>query len=74
LERIEMQRQPGKGTGEQIVNLKRIFEHFYTVREAGKGTGLGLSTTYDIITSRNGEIPVKRNGESDDLYGPPAAG
>ena len=37
--------------------LERIFEPFYTTKQAGKGTGLGLSIARDIIEKRhNGYI------------------
>lgn len=38
------------GPGIEKSRLSRIFEPFYTTKEAGKGTGLGLSISYFIVT------------------------
>ncbi|MEA3297689.1 MAG: ATP-binding protein [candidate division Zixibacteria bacterium] len=47
------------GVGIPQINLKNIFEPFYTTKDVGKGTGLGLSLAYDIIKKHNGNIDVK---------------
>ena len=40
----------------------RLFEPFFTTREAGQGTGLGLSIAYNIVTqSLGGKIWVENN-------------
>ena len=39
--------------------LNKIFDPFYTTKEAGKGTGLGLSITKNIIDEHKGTILVK---------------
>ena len=47
------------GSGIPAERLNRIFEPFYTTKEAGKGTGLGLSIVYDIVKRHSGEIRVE---------------
>lgn len=44
----------GSGIPETIQN--RIYDPFFTTKEAGKGTGLGLSIAYDIVRKHQGEI------------------
>ena len=38
--------------------LDKIFQPFFTTKQAGEGTGLGLSLAYDIIKAHGGEIKV----------------
>lgn len=47
------------GTG--ISDAERIFEPFYTTKEAGKGTGLGLSICYGIVREHGGEVSCTNN-------------
>lgn len=47
------------GTG--ISDTERIFEPFYTTKEAGKGTGLGLSICYGIVREHGGEVSCANN-------------
>lgn len=52
------------GTGIQPDVLGRIFDPFYTSKEAGQGLGLGLSICRDIVTALGGRIEVdSRPGE-----------
>jgi PAS domain S-box-containing protein len=46
------------GQGMDAATLERIFEPFYTTKEAGKGTGLGLSTVYGIAQQHGGAVTV----------------
>jgi PAS domain S-box-containing protein len=49
------------GTG--IADTQRIFDPFYTTKQAGKGTGLGLSICYGIVRAHGGEIQCWNNGQ-----------
>ena len=49
------------GTG--ITDPHRIFDPFYTTKQAGKGTGLGLSICYGIVRAHSGEILCWNNAE-----------
>ncbi len=46
------------GAGMDEATSSRIFEPFYTTKEAGKGTVLGLSTCYGIMKQHEGWISV----------------
>jgi two-component system NtrC family sensor kinase len=50
------------GTG--IAHPERIFDPFYTTKQAGKGTGLGLSICYGIVRAHGGEILCWNNEAS----------
>lgn len=47
----------GRGMPEEV--CARVFEPFYTTKQAGKGTGLGLSISADIVRKHKGEINVE---------------
>ena len=52
------------GSGMSPEQLEKVFDPFYTTKEAGKGTGLGLSISYGIIQEHGGTIKVSsRIGE-----------
>ena len=45
--------------------LDKIFQPFFTTKQAGKGTGLGLSMSYEIVTkSHEGELKVETEQET----------
>ena len=46
----------GPGMNPEII--KRIFDPFFSTKEAGKGTGLGLSITYGLVKKLGGHISV----------------
>lgn len=47
------------GSGIESTTLKRIFEPFYTTKEAGKGSGMGLSMVHGIVHEHGGHILVE---------------
>jgi PAS domain S-box-containing protein len=47
------------GPGISKENLSRIFNPFFTTKEAGKGTGLGLSICHGIVAEHGGQIYAK---------------
>ena len=52
-----------RDNGIGISDTERIFEPFYTTKEAGKGTGLGLSICYGIVREHGGEVSCVNNTE-----------
>jgi C4-dicarboxylate-specific signal transduction histidine kinase len=47
------------GPGIPKENLNRVFDAFFTTKEAGKGTGLGLSICHNIISEHGGKLYAK---------------
>ncbi|HNS80124.1 MAG TPA: ABC transporter substrate-binding protein [Kiritimatiellia bacterium] len=63
------------GSGIAPETMERMYEPFFTTKEAGKGTGLGLSTVYGVIEQHNGLIHVESQvgrGSVFDVYFPVA--
>jgi signal transduction histidine kinase len=57
------------GNGIAPQHLSKIFNPFFTTKEAGKGTGLGLSISYGIIKEHNGRIYAESKvGEGAEFY------
>jgi len=49
------------GIGIPEENMAKIFDPFFSTKEAGKGTGLGLSVVHGIVDSMKGKISVLSN-------------
>jgi len=51
------------GIGISKVNLKRIFDPFFSTKTSSGGTGLGLSITYNLVQEIGGTIEVQSEEE-----------
>ena len=47
------------GCGIKPENISRVFDPFFSTKDASKGTGLGLAVSYGIVTRHNGGIEVE---------------
>ena len=47
------------GQGMTSDQMKKVFDPFYTTKQAGKGTGLGLSVSLSIVAAMGGTIDVQ---------------
>ena len=61
----------GSGIAPEI--MEKIFDPYFTTKEAGKGTGLGLSVVREIVRSHNGAITLNSGvgkGSTFDVFFP----
>lgn len=52
------------GHGISAENIEKIFQPFFTTKEAGRGTGLGLAISRDIVRKHGGELLVESSTSS----------
>ncbi|MEQ1811352.1 MAG: ATP-binding protein [Terricaulis sp.] len=50
-------RDTGLGISEEV--RQRVFEPYFTTKQAGQGTGLGLAQVYGIVTQSGGAVSVE---------------
>jgi signal transduction histidine kinase len=50
-------RDTGMGMSEEV--RKRVFEPYFTTKQAGQGTGLGLAQVYGIVTQSGGTVRIE---------------
>lgn len=46
------------GCGMNTISQEKLFQPFYTTKDANSGTGLGMSVSYDVIQAHHGTITV----------------
>lgn len=56
------------GCGIPAEDLGRIFDPYFTTKDAGGGTGLGLSISYSIISEYGGQIDVQSEVDRGSLF------
>jgi len=58
-------RDSGHGIAESI--RERVFEPFFSTKDAGRGTGLGLSTVYGIVSAASGAVRLTSSESGTEL-------
>jgi CheY-like chemotaxis protein len=58
-------RDGGHGIAEAI--RERVFEPFFSTKDAGRGTGLGLSTVYGIVSAASGAVRLTSSESGTEL-------
>ena len=48
--------------------LPRVFEAFFTTKEAGRGTGLGLFVSRDLVESLGGRLEIERTSSEGTVF------
>ena len=56
------------GSGISESQKEKIFDAFFTTKQAGKGTGLGLSLVFSFVQNMNGEITVDSKEGSGTIF------
>lgn len=59
-------RDTGHGMSPKI--LKRIFEPYFTTKQAGEGTGMGLAVIHGIVKSHGGDILVQSQPDKGTVF------